>query len=75
MVATPGTVARVRCGTFLQPQTTGTNLHDLTCQPMSLVDQHTPAQMAIGKQDHRTFTLGQAIPAMALHTDVAFASV
>lgn len=77
MEATPGTVARGRCGTFLQPQTTttGTNLKDLMCQPMSLMDQHTPAQMAIGKQDCRTFTLGQAIPAVALHTDVAFASV
>lgn len=45
------------------------------CQPMSLTDQHIPAQMAIGKQDHGTFTLSQATQAMALHTDVAFASV
>ena len=45
------------------------------CQPMSLMDQHIPAQTAIGKQDHGTFTLSQATPAMALHTDVAFASV
>ena len=44
-------------------------------QPMSLTDQHIPAQMATGKQDHGTFTLGQATPAVALHTDVALASV
>lgn len=76
MAATPGTVARVRCRTSLHPQTTttGTNLNVLMRQPMSLKD-NASLQMAAVTRPMGPSLWAQATPAVALHTDVALASV